>query len=658
VTHTTDALLARRAPLHASASTSGSVLLTTVCVAPGADDAELSLSVLDLRAGEEQAIPGARPGDHSAVWAPDGVALAWCSTNAGGESVIRRASRLGDDPVDVPGSVGATSAPTWSPDGASIAFTAPSTAPIDRSRPYRWGRPYIAFDGLGPLDAPPQVRVTHLPTGEARWLTADDWRWSAVRWSPDGSWLAACAGVDPEGVRGGQHLVLLTPEGRQVRPPVPSGRTVVAEWLPNGSLAVLVVDPHDQPVGAVARLFLGRPDAPDEWRSVDVDGLLGGDVYGDHQAELCDVYEHAVLALDAEHLFVRTFQRGRMGVARLHIETGALSTVLDGDRCCTPVAVVGDELLVATVSATHTAELAVVGLDGSNERLITQFAAAPEALPEPGCLPAVEVLRFAVATDAPAPIDAWFLGPAGTVGSLPTVLIVHGGPNFAYGDTFSVDAHALVAAGFGVLYANPRGSTGVGQEFTFAVRGDWADGPTRDLLAVVDEAIARGWVDGDRLGVTGNSYGGYMTAWLAATTTRFRAAVSENPVTDLVSMHGTSDIGPWFFESQFGAPPREAIERYIAQSPLHQAHHCTTPILWVVGEADRRCPNAQAWAMHRAVLRAGTPSEVLVLPASSHEGTTYGPPAARRAHDDALVEWMTRWVGGSRATSASEHGGE
>ena len=118
----------------------------------------------------------------------------------------------------------------------------------------------------------------------------------------------------------------------------------------------------------------------------------------------------------------------------------------------------------------------------------------------------------------------------------------------------------------------------------------------------------------------------------------------ENPVTDPAAMHATSDIGPWFFEGQFGGAPHEVPDRYAAQTPLHHAHRCRTPVLWVVGEADRRCPPAQAFAMHRAVRRTGTPSEVLVLPGSSHEGSTYGPPAGRLAHDRALVEWMRRWV--------------
>ena len=242
----------------------------------------------------------------------------------------------------------------------------------------------------------------------------------------------------------------------------------------------------------------------------------------------------------------------------------------------------------------------------AGERALVTFADGSPA--------SAEVRRFTVESAEGWPLDGWFLSPPGSSGRLPTVLVIHGGPHFTYGEAFSLDAQALCAAGFGVLYTNPRGSTGYGDAFAHAVHGDWADGPSSDVLAVVDHAVQSGWADGDRLGVTGNSYGGYLSAWLASTTHRFRAAVIENPVIDLLGMYGTSDIGRRFFPAQLGGPPRDNIDAYVAQSPMLQGHRCQTPSLFVVGELDRRCPPAQAWAMHRVLCEAGTPSEVLVLP--------------------------------------------
>lgn len=624
-------LLACRAPVHASVRADGLALLTTTHVAQGTAEVVTTLSLLDTTTGAERPVPCVGEGDHSAVWAPDGQALVWCSTDDD-RPVLRWAAGVESEATLVPGSEGCAGPASWSPDGRWLAFTAPRREPIDRSKPFRWTNSLLHFDGIGPLETPPQVRIVDVVSGEGRWLTDDHWRHGTLRRSPDGRRLAASAGLDPDGEQPGQHLVLFDRDGAAVEPPVPSGRVVLPVWRRDGGLVALVVDPKDRPLGSAAALYRLDGDSVTE---VTVDGLLGGDVYGDQPAELCDVADHLVTELSDGTLLVRTMDGGRMGIARLQIETGRLEPIVGGDRCCSPVAIAGERLVFTAMSASEPAELASARLDGTEERRITDFAGG-DARPV--------VNRFAVTTDAPAPVEAWFLHAEGAELPLPTVLMIHGGPNFAFGEACSFDALALCAAGFGVLYANPRGSTGSGDAFTHAARRDWTDGPSRDLFAALDEAVARGWVDGDRLGVTGNSYGGFMSAWLASTTERFRAAVIENPVTDLAAMHGVSDIGAWFFEAQFDGSPLELPDVYVAQSPLHQAHRCRTPSLWVVGEADRRCPPSQAWAMHRAVRRTGTVSEVLVLPGSSHEGSTYGPAEARLAHDAALVEWMQRWV--------------
>ena len=316
-------LLARRAPVHADVAADGRVLLTTVRVPEGTTEVEVRLTVLDTMDGTERALAGAVAGDWAATWAPRGHGVVWCSTDDDGP-VLRRAASPDDEPAVVPGSAGVQGAASWSPDGRRLAFTAPSTHPIDRTQPYRWTRPYLHFDGVGPLDTPPQVRVVDLATGDARWLTDDDWRWSTLRWSPDGLRLAACAGLDPDGLIGGQHLELLGLDGSRTRPAVPSGRVVLPVWLADGRLVVLVADPHDRPIGAAAALFVLDGDRAGEVQvdEVQVDRLLGGDVYGDQQAELCDTYDHVLLDVGDGTLVVRTVDRGRMGIARLRLDGG------------------------------------------------------------------------------------------------------------------------------------------------------------------------------------------------------------------------------------------------------------------------------------------------------------------------------------------------
>ncbi|MFT3872961.1 MAG: prolyl oligopeptidase family serine peptidase [Nocardioides sp.] len=701
---TTAAYLALRAPLHASVTPDGDrIALTVTSVPVGADEPVVELLVLDTRSLALSPAPGATAGDHSGVWSPDGTALAFLGKRDGQGAVVvskpAEAESLAiDDParladtVTVYGDLGEpTSPPAWSPDGRFLALAARSGAVIDRSRPYRWTRPIPAFDGLGPLEDPPQLVLLDLVAGSSRVLTEADasvdgggWRWSGPTWSPDGRRLAATVSIDPAGRRSGSHLRLVDlgepaqrgadAPARIEEPAVPGGRTLTLAWRDDDHLLALVAEPKDQPLGSPPRMWqvtaAGAHQCEVDFNAdPGVDGAeieLLGDVYGDQPAELADDPAPAVSPIGPDGLLVRTGCRGRLGVGQLTVappasfgrpaaspllhperetpegETLSWRPFLDGDRCLSPFAVAGGQVFLTVQTADQPVDLWAVPLPGPGSaetleevklRRLTRFAeGAPAAAP---------VRRTHFRAEG-RELDLWFLGDPGR--PLPTVVLVHGGPQFAFGEAFNLDAQALCAAGFGVLYTNVRGSTGYGAEFGGAIRGDWAEGPTRDLLAAVDHAVELGWADPERLGVAGNSYGGYLATWLASTTDRFRAAVAENPVTDLVSMASTSDIAVPFFAQQMGGELHEIPATYLEQSPALHAHRCRTPLLFVIGADDRRCPNHQAWGMHRLVHRTGTPTEVLVLPDSPHEGSTYGPIAGRLAHDEALVDWLTRFL--------------
>jgi len=635
-TPTTDRLLAVRAPQHASLSPDGErLLLTTTHIPVGADSEVTTISLILVADGGERVLHLAGEG-HSPVWAPDGSAIAWNATGEDGEPVLMVADSPTGDARELPGTRGCTSSPVWSPDGAQLAYTAGGRGRLDRSRPYRWTRPIAAFDATGPLEDPPQLWVAEVATGEARRITDDEWRWSTPEWSPDGARLAVTVGTDPDGALRGQHLAVVSLDGSVRVPALPRCRSMSVAWLPDGRLAALLAEPQDDGLGSDAALFLVSGAGSAEPSTVRVDRpFLHGDVYGDSPAALAEVFDRVLLSDGTGQLVVRTGSRGRMAVARFHPDNPEWFQVLTrGDRCCSPVAAVGDTIVCTTQSSTSATDLVVVTPGGDAEQRLTAFAPQPT----------VDSHRFSVDTADGLTLDGWLLTPAGSDGPLPSVLLVHGGPHFTFGEMFSIDAHALCAAGFAVLYTNPRGSTGYGTAFAQACHGDWGHGPAADLHALVDHAIAEGWVDGSRLGIAGNSYGGYMSAWMVGTSPRFRAAVIENPVTDLVSMYYTSDIGTTFFPPNFGGAPHEVLDTYRDQSPILRAHLCRTPCLFLVGEQDRRCPSPQAWAMHRVLRLNGVPSEVMVLPDCSHEGTTFGPPVARRAADAALVDWFTRWL--------------
>ena len=589
-------LLANRAPVSAHLSDDQqSLIVNTVEIPIGSQDALKKTWVINLATGQESELLEKDPISERFAPNDEGTAL--------------------------------------SPDKKLVVVIKGRGSALDVTSPYRWTRPIRYFDALSDLDDPPQLQLIDLSTNESRWLTDDGWRWSSVRWSPNADAIFACRSLDPLGRDGYQYANLIDLGGNIRALPIPGGRSIVGTWLADGRLAVIVASPQGKPPGSEACLYIVDGDIAG---IIDVPDLFG-DVYGDQPAELADSYDNILLAHPDGSLIIRTGSRGRMGVVRLDPgQPNSLEYLINDDLCCSPVATTQSELIFTTQSSTSPVEIAVLEYATKTQRLLTHFNQVDDS-------PLV-VNRFTIETPDGFTLDAWFLSAHKTTQPLPTVSIIHGGPHFAYGEAFSLDAHALCAAGFGVLYTNVRGSTGYGDAFTHAAHSNWAEGPASDQLLVIDQAIKLGLADANKLGIAGNSYGGYLSAWLASTTSRFQAAVIENPVIDLVSMYGTSDIGATFFPSQFSGAPREQIETYYWQSPLLHAHNCTTPCLFVIGEDDRRCPPAQAWAMHRALCVRGTTSEVLVLPHSSHEGSTYGPPSGRLAHDDALVEWMTRWL--------------
>ena len=234
--------------------------------------------------------------------------------------------------------------------------------------------------------------------------------------------------------------------------------------------------------------------------------------------------------------------------------------------------------------------------------------------------------------------------PPGGTAPHPLVLYIHGGPHSGFGHIFSFDFQMLAGAGYAVLFVNQRGSTGYGDEFASQIIGDWGNHDYHDLIAGVDAAIARGLADPERMGVCGLSGGGNLACWIVGQTDRFKAAVPENPVTNWLSFYGVSDIGPWFATAELGGAPHEIPEVYQRCSPITYAHRCSTPTLLIQGEADYRCPAEQSEQFYTVLKANGCVAEMLRLPGSSHASSIRGAPPLRRAQNEALLEWMQRYV--------------
>jgi dipeptidyl aminopeptidase/acylaminoacyl peptidase len=236
-------------------------------------------------------------------------------------------------------------------------------------------------------------------------------------------------------------------------------------------------------------------------------------------------------------------------------------------------------------------------------------------------------------------IEGLFLRPDGDP-PYPLVVSVHGGPVWAYQDRWSARGSTvpvLASRGYAVLFANPRGSGGRGQEFARQVYGDMGGGDAGDILTGIDALIERGLVDPEGIGVMGGSYGGFMTTWLVTQTDRFAAAVAVSPVTDWYSQHFTSNLSHW--DRIILADDPTSAGQYFQRSPLMHVGQARTPTLLTAGLQDRCTPPGQAVEFHQALLEHGVESQLALYPEEGH-GVRRFP--AVIDYTTRVVEWFER----------------
>ena len=241
-------------------------------------------------------------------------------------------------------------------------------------------------------------------------------------------------------------------------------------------------------------------------------------------------------------------------------------------------------------------------------------------------------------------VQGWLMKPKGyEPGSkYPLVVNIHGGPHAMYANTFVHEMQLLAANGYGVLYVNPRGSHGYGQHFVDAVRGDYGGGDYRDILGALDSVIeGNDWVDTERLGVTGGSYGGFMTNWIVSHTDRFKAAVTQRSICNWISFFGVSDIGYYFSEWQHGAS-MDNVDKLWEHSPLKYAKDIQTPLLILHSENDHRCPIEQGEQLFVTLKSMHKETEFVRFPEVDHNLSRTGKPNLRFARLQEIVGWMER----------------
>jgi len=613
------------------------------------DEAEQSdLHLLDVESGEIRRLTFSDSTNSAPAISPDGTKVAFTSSRSekpqlwllpldGGEP--RQLTDLAE---------GVGGGPVWSPDGSKVAFTAGPQEVRKPEHPYRVTRTVWRFDEIGVLDDAVQdiyVLETGDEEAEPRRLTEDRFMNSQPSWSADGQSLVYVASHDPDSHELMSRLRRVDLEGTVTDLTGPDGLIASHAVLSDGRVAYVLDFERDKPIGSRAALYVLDPATGTRTqRGADIEGHIEGGLQPDNPGSRLGLGK-LLLTEGERDAIVRVQTGGEVALVRVALDGDESHSVLaGGTRACNPVAARGQKVLFGAFGFTEPGDLYLLDLGTGDERRLTRLN--EDVLAELD-LPSVVPLSFA-GVDGEQ-VEGWFVQPAGAEGPLPTLLSIHGGPHGAWGAHFNFDHLMFAGAGYGVLLVNHRASTGYGDAFATAIEGDWGNLDYADLMSGVDHAIDEGLTDGDRLGVFGISGGGNLTGWIIGHTDRFKAACPENPLFNWFSMYGTSDIGAHFGALELGGTPYDAEDVYRRCSPITYAHRCTTPTLFLQHESDYRCPAEQTEQFFTVLRVNGVPAEMLRFPNTSHSGSARGPITHRRAQNEALLDWMNRYVLGGAA---------
>jgi dipeptidyl aminopeptidase/acylaminoacyl peptidase len=333
---------------------------------------------------------------------------------------------------------------------------------------------------------------------------------------------------------------------------------------------------------------------------------------------------------------------GSSALYRIDPATKKMTQLLGGRRRINGVSFDAGGKRVAFVATelTHPTELFVANADGSGEKRLTSFNDKINAE-----IAWSDAERFTYPSVGGLEIEGWLMKPYGYQPGkkYPLVLYIHGGPHSAYGENWFDEFQNLAGAGMFVLFTNPRGSSGYGADFTYSTRGRWGAEDYQDLMKAVDIAAKRPDVDSTRMGVTGGSYGGFMTAWVETKTNRFKAAEADRMISEWTYWYGASDA-QGLTEFEFYGKPWDNFAMYDTLSPIRHVSKVRTPTLIVQSEDDFRTPmgNAELWFI--ALKKQGVPVELVRYPRSTHELSRSGEPWLLVDRLGRLRQWFTYWL--------------
>jgi dipeptidyl aminopeptidase/acylaminoacyl peptidase len=606
--------------------------------------------LVDAAGGEPRRFTTGPRRDIEPRWSSDGTRLAFLSERAPKEKLqLYVMPADGGEPTRLTSLENGAGSVAWSPDGARLAFVSPiggqrepeSEEERRKSRPARVITSLkYRFNGEGFVyDRRPHVFVVTLDGAAPRQVTDGDFIDADPVWAPDGRSIVFVSARHAERDEDDASDLWRVPAGGGTPQKLTAtpGPILLPAFSPDGGTIVYLARPGRNAFGRNIRTFA----IP----------AIGGDAVCLTSAldRSCDaLHVRPLWSPDGGSVVVAAEDRGDLGLWRVATRSGeAPRRIVGGERVLNGFSASADGRLLAFAvsSATAPSEVFVCGADGSGERQLTGLN---RAWKETTALASPE--RFHLAR-AGLEIHGWVMRPAGFVPGrrYPALLSIHGGPHAQYGNGFFDEFQVYAGAGYAVIFANPRGSQGYGEAFAQAVIGDWGGGDYADVMAVLDEALGRSpFIDPDRLGVLGGSYGGFLTSWTVGHTDRFKAACSERAVNCQYTMFGTSDIGSSFNVVELGgAMPWEDMARYIERSPLTYAKNIVTPLLILHSEDDLRCPIEQAEQLFVALKKLRREVRLVRFPGENHEMSRSGRPRHRLERFRHILEWFGSHLGGA-----------
>jgi dipeptidyl aminopeptidase/acylaminoacyl peptidase len=594
--------------------------------------------------------------DGSPRWSPDGRWLAFVS-NRDGDDEKKAKGQLyvlpanGGEPRRLTDGKESVEAIAWSPDSSRIAFARRVRHEAyeeedDRKRePRRFTRVFFKLDSVGWVgDRRKHVFVVGLDGGDERQLTDGDCENDGPAWSHDGSRIVFFSlRGDRWDVEFNEALYELEVDAEGAEPrrlTQPDENASAASVSPDGSLVAYIHSPEDGTFPYHAQIAVMGTDG--SGRRVLTTSL-------DRNCAPFPLAREPVWADDRIAFGVE--DGGNVHIYTVAADGSGEPELLAGGEQSIGIFDLVDGALVYTASTHGRPHELFLGDGGDGKRITSvadEFVAGREL---------ADVERFTAKSADGTEVDAWLVRPPGfdEGKKYPVLLTIHGGPFAQYGTGFFDEVQVYAGAGYCVLFSNPRGGSGYSEAWGRAICGPsngrgpgWGSVDYEDVMGVVDTALEQfPFLDADRLGVLGGSYGGFMTSWIVGHTNRFKAALSERAVNHLVSAFGSSDVF-WIFERQFGAPMWESVDEWLRMSPASYARDIETPLLVVHSESDLRCNIEQGEHLFTLLRLLDKETEMIRFPAESHELSRSGSPVHRVMRFEAILEWFGRYLEPSR----------